>query len=46
MTRGLDEAKAEQLEEIIEFLKNPQNSSELGGKIDAMKGVLFWVFPC
>jgi cell division protease FtsH len=34
---GLDEAKAE-LEEIIEFLKNPQKFKRLGGKIP--KGVL------
>jgi cell division protease FtsH len=34
---GLDEAKAE-LEEIIEFLKNPQKFKKLGGKIP--KGVL------
>jgi len=34
---GLDEAKAE-LEEIIEFLKNPQKFRKLGGKIP--KGVL------
>jgi len=34
---GLDEAKAE-LEEVIEFLKNPQKFKRLGGKIP--KGVL------
>jgi cell division protease FtsH len=39
---GLDEAKAE-LEEIIEFLKNPQKFKRLGGKIP--KGVLLLGIP-
>jgi len=39
---GLDEAKAE-LEEIIEFLKNPQKFKKLGGKIP--KGVLLLGTP-
>ena len=29
---GIDEAK-EELEEIVEFLRNPQKFSKLGGKI-------------
>ena len=35
---GIDEAK-EELEEIVEFLRNPQKFSKLGGKIPL---VLYW----
>ena len=37
---GIDEAK-EELEEIVEFLRNPQKFSRLGGKIP--KGALCWL---
>lgn len=39
--KGVEEAKNE-LQEVVEFLKNPQKFTVLGGKLP--KGILFYIF--